>query len=59
MIAVSQHAKDNSENFHLKIIHAHLTDMNCVKYFADEIFDNFDEEEPLDCLINNAGIIDN
>jgi len=35
-----------------------LADIDEVKFFADEATEFFNNENPLDCLINNASIID-
>lgn len=56
--AIKEHAPENEANYHLKTFHYDLSDINCVKYFVDDVLEQFDEDDPLDCLINNAGIID-
>ena len=58
MSEIQKYAPDNVDHYHLKYFHYDLSDINCVKYFADEVIEYFDSDDPLDCLINNAGIID-
>ena len=51
-------ATRNKSNFELLSFHADLSDIDQVKKFADEILDIFNESNPLDVFINNAGIVD-
>lgn len=55
---IKDYAHDNSKNFILQYFHYDLSEINAVKDFAIEVNEHFDEEDPLDCLINNAGIVD-
>lgn len=42
----------------LHTFHYDLSEINAVKDFADDVMEHFDEDDPLDCLINNAAVID-
>lgn len=58
MAHIKDHASDNSKNFILQFFNYDLSHINAVKDFADEVAEHFDEDDPLDCLVNNAAIID-
>lgn len=55
---IKDYAHDNSKNFILQYFYYDLSQINAVRDFAMDVNEHFDHEDPLDCLINNAGIVD-
>ena len=58
MSVIKDYAAQNSKNFMLQYFHYDLSEISAVRDFAHEVSEHFDEDDPLDCLVNNAAVVD-